>query len=116
MRSLFATLILVVLSTVARVDAAPVGAGRHFIVAFPDTLRHFPPPLNPIAASASFVIFAQQRTTVTVNGPGIRATVVVDSSRSTTVSLPTSSPVFLDLPDVKQRRTFDIVADGDIVV
>src|SRR5688572_10355947 len=101
MRSLLATLAILLLSMVARVDAAPIGSGRHFIVAFPDTLRHLPAPQYPVAPSASLVIFAQQRTTVTINGPDISQTVVVDSSRSTTVQLLTNSPIYLDLPDVK---------------
>src|SRR5687768_12682756 len=116
MRIWTACLVLLILGLVAEADAAPTGVGWHFIVAFPDTMRNMPKPSQPLPASASLVIFADQRTRVTISGPGIASTVVIDSSASTTIQLPTDFPIYLDELDAALRRTYDVRADGDIIV
>lgn len=116
MRFWITGLVLLICCIYGTSSAAPIGAGRHFIVAFPDTLRNVPDPSAPLPPSASIVIFAEQRTSVTIIGPGISRTVTVDSTVSTTVQLPLDVPLYLDDPDSKQRRTYDVRADGDIIV
>jgi hypothetical protein len=106
-------ILFVVLATAA--SAAPAGAGRHFIIAFPDTLRHIA-PLAYFDQPAQLVLFAQQSTRVTVVGPGIDSAVTVDASHSTTVLLPTVPAIYLTPADVALRRTYELRADSDIVV
>jgi hypothetical protein len=115
MRTSLAFIALLFLALTAGADAVPVGVGRHFIIAFPDTLRHLTVQ-SPFEGKAQIVIFAQQRTSVTVSGPGVSRTVIVDSSRSTTIDIPSTSATYLDRPDVPLRRTFELVADGEILV
>src|SRR5688572_3956886 len=98
------------------VHAAPYGTGRHYIVAFPDTVRHLPHPTTPDVGGATFIIFAQQRTRVKIVGPGIDRWIVVDSASSKSVQIPTSAAIYLDAPDSVVKRTFEIVADNDIIL
>jgi hypothetical protein len=115
MRLFLATALLLLLGTLASAEEAPVGVGRHFIVAFPDTLRHWPLIVGA-PSEARFVLFAQQRTTVQVTGPGFSQVVTIDSSASTTVRVPSDIPIYLDRINTPLQNTFEIVADADIVV
>jgi len=123
LRLILPCLFFLFLSIKAAAQTPAITSGRHFIVAFPDTLVASLPNKSsgtPPADQALIVLFSDDTANVTVTGVGYRRVVTVLPSSSTTLSLhepfdPAPEPIVNDVWEVS-KNTFDVISDRDIIV
>lgn len=97
------------------IDAQPRSStfGKHFIVVFPDTARHYAPPASvQLFDSKCFVVIVSLDTaTVKIEGGGVDQTLTVYPQSSVTLEIP---PRFLDVVETPTKALLDIKSDRDI--
>jgi hypothetical protein len=111
---LAATLILLCGGTVsAQAPASPFG--RHFLIAFPDTVQNQAPSgsFAVVKPVSQIILYSLDSASVTITGPGYRQTVNVNPSKSEVVEPPR---FYVDRPNAASASVFDITSDHDIGV